>query len=124
MDSGSRSTGPECSDRSAHRQASYLLIELEHRSGFRVYFSRSPERMKRPVTLRSSALALTVLALVVAGARESRAEPSIEVDFAARQADARTVFTNVVTPFVNTYCTRCHGQDRQKGGINFGPALK
>ena len=30
----------------------------------------------------------------------------------------------MVTPFVETYCTRCHGQDRQKGGINFGPALK
>ena len=25
---------------------------------------------------------------------------------------------------MNNYCTRCHGQDKQRGGINFGPALK
>jgi hypothetical protein len=52
------------------------------------------------------------------------AEPGEEAAFAALQMDARKSFTNVVTPFVNTYCTRCHGQDRQKGGINFGPPLK
>lgn len=47
-----------------------------------------------------------------------------DMDFAALQADARESFKEVVTPFVDTYCTRCHGQNRQKGGINFGPALK
>ena len=50
--------------------------------------------------------------------------PADDPDFAALQDDAQKSFTNVVTPFVNNYCTRCHGQDRQKGGINFGPALK
>ena len=52
------------------------------------------------------------------------AEPADDADFAALQAEARKSFKEVVTPFVETYCTRCHGQDRQKGGINFGPALK
>jgi hypothetical protein len=47
-----------------------------------------------------------------------------DTDFAARQAEAKMSFTNVVTPFVDNYCTRCHGQNRQRGGINFGPALK
>ena len=52
------------------------------------------------------------------------AEPVEDRDFAALQVDAGKSFKEVVTPFVNNYCTRCHGQDRQKGGINFGPALK
>src|SRR6185436_12417896 len=52
------------------------------------------------------------------------AAPADDPDFAALQADAKKSFKEVVTPFVDTYCTRCHGQDRQKGGINFGPALK
>jgi hypothetical protein len=52
------------------------------------------------------------------------AAPPNDADFAALQVDARKSFKEVVTPFVDTYCTRCHGQDRQKGGINFGPALK
>jgi hypothetical protein len=45
-------------------------------------------------------------------------------DFALRQADAKKSFKEVVTPFVDTYCSRCHGEKRQKGGINFAPALK
>ena len=30
----------------------------------------------------------------------------------------------VVTPFVTNYCVRCHGQERQRSGINFEPSLK
>ena len=52
------------------------------------------------------------------------AQPVEDADFAALQADARKTFKEVITPFVDNYCTRCHGQNRQKGGINFGPALK
>src|SRR6185436_13572603 len=53
------------------------------------------------------------------------AEPADDADFTAlQQIDARKSFKEVVTPFVTNYCTRCHGQERQKGGINFGPALK
>ena len=53
-----------------------------------------------------------------------RAESADDPEFAARRAEAKTSFEKEVTPFVTTYCTRCHGQDRQKGGINFQPALK
>jgi len=67
------------------------------------------------MTLLGLALSLT-LPCPVAAAESS--------DFAALQADARKSFKEVVTPFVDAYCTRCHGQDRQKGGINFGPSLK
>jgi hypothetical protein len=54
----------------------------------------------------------------------STGEPADDTDFTALQVDARKSFKEVVTPFVGTYCTRCHGQDRQRGGINFAPALK
>jgi hypothetical protein len=69
-------------------------------------------------------MALTVLSLALSLALSCRAEPADDANFAALQADARKSFKEVVTPFVDTYCTRCHGQNRQKGGINFGPALK
>ena len=47
-----------------------------------------------------------------------------ELDFTGLQEEAKKSFKEVVTPFVDNYCTRCHGQNRQRGGINFGPALK
>ncbi len=67
--------------------------------------------------------ALFALSLTRLCASDS-AQPADDADFAALQAEAKKSFKEVVTPFVDTYCTRCHGQDRQKGGINFGPALK
>ncbi|HKS37245.1 MAG TPA: DUF1592 domain-containing protein [Verrucomicrobiae bacterium] len=69
-------------------------------------------------------MAVTLLSLALSLALPCRAEPADDGDLAALQADARKSFKEVITPFVDTYCTRCHGQNRQKGGINFGPALK
>jgi mono/diheme cytochrome c family protein len=70
---------------------------------------------------RVTALALWGLALSLGP--PCQAEPADGGDFTALQADAKKSFQEGVTPFVNTYCTRCHGQNRQKGGINFQPAL-
>ncbi|MBT6450877.1 MAG: DUF1587 domain-containing protein, partial [Verrucomicrobiales bacterium] len=44
-------------------------------------------------------------------------------DGAALRADAQRVFKEKVGPFVNKYCTRCHGP-RAKAGINLQSALK
>ena len=44
-------------------------------------------------------------------------------DEAALRADAQKVFKEKVAPFVNKYCTRCHGS-RAKAGINLQSALK
>ena len=52
------------------------------------------------------------------------ADSADDVEFATLRADAKKSFLEHVTPFVETYCTRCHGQQWQKGGINFQPALK
>ena len=44
-------------------------------------------------------------------------------DEATHRADAQKVFKEKVGPFVNKYCTRCHGS-RAKAGINLQSALK
>ena len=44
-------------------------------------------------------------------------------DEATLRADAQKVFKEKVAPFVNKYCTRCHGS-RPKAGVNLQSALK
>ena len=53
-----------------------------------------------------------VLSLAVVG----QAKSDDDSRFAALQADAKKSFREEVTPFVETYCTRCHGQNKQKAG--------
>lgn len=80
--------------------------------------------MKRRGIFGRTVMALAVVAFAMSPTSRGIAASTSDLDFAALQVDARISFTNVVTPFVTNYCTRCHGQDRQKGGINFAPALK
>ena len=69
-------------------------------------------------------MAMALVAFALSLTLRCTAEPANDADFEALQVDARKSFKDVVSPFVETYCSRCHGQNRQKGGINFGPALK
>jgi mono/diheme cytochrome c family protein len=46
-----------------------------------------------------------------------------DADYAALKADAEIAFKEGVGPFVKEYCTRCHGNRRSKGAINFEAAL-
>lgn len=39
------------------------------------------------------------------------------------KAETEKIFSEKVAPFVKSYCGDCHGQRRQRGGINFLPAL-
>src|SRR3954463_464161 len=83
--------------------------------------------MKRPGMFGSGMMVMAVLVLALSLPPRCAAEPADQTedrDFAAQQVEARKSFKEVVTPFVDTYCTRCHGQNKQRGGINFGPALK
>src|SRR5881397_3459205 len=80
--------------------------------------------MKRPAMFGSRLMAMALVAFAFSLTLPCTAEPADDASFAALQVDARKSFKDVVSPFVETYCSRCHGQDRQKGGINFGPALK
>src|SRR5436190_8045543 len=80
--------------------------------------------MKRAGTFGDGVMAMAFVAFALSLTLRGTAEAAEDADFAALQLDAKKSFKEVVTPFVDNYCTRCHGQDRQKGGINFGPALK
>src|SRR5262245_44879222 len=80
--------------------------------------------MIRRGTFGSGAMAVALVGFALSLTLRCTAEPADDADFEALQVDARKAFKEVITPFVDTYCTRCHGQERQKGGINFGPALK
>src|SRR5215203_1230306 len=80
--------------------------------------------MKKAGTFGSGVMAMALVAFALSLTLGCTAEPADDADFDALRVDASKSFKDVVSPFVDTYCTRCHGQDRQKGGINFGPALK
>src|SRR5262245_45493635 len=80
--------------------------------------------MKRRGTFASGVMAMIFVAFSLSLTLRCKAQPEDDADFVTLQVDAKKSFKEVVTPFVTNYCTRCHGQDRQKGGINFGPGLK
>ena len=80
--------------------------------------------MKRPHTFKVRVIAIALFAFAFSLIQTSSVEQVLEPDFTALQTEAHKSFKDVVTPFVENYCTRCHGQNRQRGGINFGPALK
>src|SRR4029434_6237635 len=46
------------------------------------------------------------------------------MDFEALQADAKKAFDDHAKPFLEAYCTKCHGSNKMKAGINFAPAIK
>jgi hypothetical protein len=105
-----------------------ISIQVENRLLLRVWSpAEAQKRMKRFGIFGSCVMAMALIGFALSltpPCIADTAEPTNDMDFAALQADARKSFKEVVTPFVDTYCTRCHGQNRQKGGINFGPALK
>ncbi|RPH39085.1 MAG: hypothetical protein EHM91_12885, partial [Planctomycetota bacterium] len=47
-----------------------------------------------------------------------------DADPAAAHAAAMKTFKEQVTPFLNTYCIRCHGEKRKRAGITFEYAVK
>lgn len=81
-------------------------------------------RMIPPDITRSSVWALVVLGVVLVMAEPCPGESVEEREFAALQAEAKVSLKKVMTPFMETYCIKCHGQNRQKGGINFQAFLK
>ena len=68
-------------------------------------------------------MALILLGLALSLTSRCPAGPVDAGAPAALQSDAKKTFQEQVAPFMKSYCSRCHGQDRQKGGINFHPAL-
>lgn len=52
------------------------------------------------------------------------AQADEDAEFAAVRAEALKAFKSEVAPFVATYCSRCHGGNRQRGGVIFDSAVK
>ena len=83
-----------------------------------VVFGRRSSHVGRYDSLKGGSLILLLLSL--GGLQLALAEGA---DEAALRADAQKIFKEKVGPFVNKYCTRCHGS-RAKAGINLESALK
>jgi mono/diheme cytochrome c family protein len=47
-----------------------------------------------------------------------------DADLAAARAAALKTFKDQVTPFLNAYCIRCHGEKKKRAGITFEYAVK
>jgi Protein of unknown function (DUF1592)/Protein of unknown function (DUF1588)/Protein of unknown function (DUF1595)/Protein of unknown function (DUF1585)/Protein of unknown function (DUF1587)/Planctomycete cytochrome C len=52
------------------------------------------------------------------------AEGNDDAEWATARAEAMKTFRNQVTPFINTYCIRCHGEQTKKGNVIFDYALQ
>lgn len=51
-------------------------------------------------------------------------ESDVETKLAEARASALKSFKEQVVPFINNYCTRCHGEKKKKGGVTFEYAIK
>lgn len=51
-------------------------------------------------------------------------EADIDAKLAEARASAMKSFKDDVVPFINNYCTRCHGEKKKKGGVTFEYAIK
>src|SRR5213595_2959479 len=47
-----------------------------------------------------------------------------DTDLAAAQATALKTFKDQISPFISTYCIRCHGEKKKKAGVTFEYAVK
>jgi PAS domain-containing protein len=64
------------------------------------------------------------LALLLAGAGAAVAAVDVEPGSAAAWIGAKQAFDQDISPFVATYCERCHGEKKRKGDFTFVNALK
>lgn len=68
-------------------------------------------------------MAVLLPGFALALAQPGPAQPASEGDAVALHAEAKKIFGAQVTPFLKSYCIKCHGS-RPKGGINFQATLK
>lgn len=65
-----------------------------------------------------------LFALSLAASLPGLAQVPADDQLAGIRKEAKHSFEKVATPFINKYCFKCHSNKRQRGGINFQPALK
>jgi len=59
-----------------------------------------------------------------ASASEPGPQAMSDAEGAAKRGATQKTFKEGVTPFLKTYCSECHGDKKQKGGLTFRSALK
>jgi mono/diheme cytochrome c family protein len=80
--------------------------------------------MTTSATFSRGVIAMALFGVALSLILPCQGEPAENGDFAEIQADAKKTLREGGTPFVTTYCVKCHGEKKSKGGINFEPALK
>jgi mono/diheme cytochrome c family protein len=69
-------------------------------------------------------LLLSGLGDVSSMASETSTPALSDADGAAKRSATQKTFKEGVTPFLKTYCSECHGDKKQKGGLTFRSLLK
>lgn len=62
--------------------------------------------------------------LLLLGGLATATEDEGDAKTAAARAAALKTFKDQIAPFLNTYCIRCHGEKKKKGGVTFEYAVK
>jgi hypothetical protein len=71
--------------------------------------------------LCSGALALALMVLLPAACA---AEADSDAELAVARASELKIHKEQIVPFITTYCTKCHGEEKKKGGVTFQYAAK
>src|SRR5580765_8110572 len=83
------------------------------------------ETVKVPAArFHSFFLAPLVCALALFSSSTFAAEASSDVDLTQARAQAAKIFKDQISPFLKTYCGRCHTGNSQKGGVTFESIFK
>ncbi len=64
------------------------------------------------------------LVCLLAGPLAMGCAANADAELAATRAAAMKIHQEEVAPFIATYCTRCHGEKKKKGGVTFEYAVK
>jgi len=74
--------------------------------------------------LRAGLLLLGGLALSMAPAFGAERDADSDARIAAARAAAMKTYKDQISPFLTTYCIRCHGEKKKKGGVTFEYLVK
>src|SRR4051812_21078806 len=87
-------------------------------------FSSEQRRMIVPPDLRRLVVSGTIAVVACFGPARFHAVSAGEPQTEDRRNEAERVYRDEVTPFLKTYCVRCHGSGRAKGGVRFTNIMK
>jgi hypothetical protein len=84
----------------------------------------TPARLLQHQPLRRSTALVVALGLAAALASAGAAEAETDAELAAARAAELKIHKEQIVPFITTYCNKCHGEEKKKGGVTFQYAAK